>query len=209
MVDVVKQCRTCRASKPLDAFGKHASGKHGIKAVCKACHAEYARARRAPDKLSEDEQRARYTKYQTGPKTCTKCGIEKDRSQFSQTRVGKYGPILMSCCKECARVRALQWFHDNRERALVNQRHRSLSRTYGITIAEYDAMSAAQGHVCAICKQPEARIKDGKVQFLAVDHCHDTGRVRGLLCNNCNRAVGLLKDDVAILRRAVDYLEGR
>lgn len=76
-------------------------------------------------------------------------------------------------------------------------------RRYGLTPAEYEAKLAAQNGGCAICGGINA--KSG--QRLAVDHDHETGQVRGLLCNNCNSAIGKLRDSSATARLAVAYLE--
>jgi len=65
-------------------------------------------------------------------------------------------------------------------------------------------MEQAQGGVCAICGKPEAT---ARTKRLCVDHCHETGKVRGLLCSHCNRAIGLLGDSCAILASAITYLE--
>lgn len=81
-------------------------------------------------------------------------------------------------------------------------------RTFGIDAEEYARMEAAQGGVCAICREPETvTSRNGFVKALAVDHDHDSGAVRGLLCSRCNTAVGLMQDDTARLRAAVAYLE--
>jgi hypothetical protein len=66
-----------------------------------------------------------------------------------------------------------------------------------------------QNWLCVICGEPETSVsvKSGEIRELAIDHCHTHGHARGLLCNNCNRAIGLLKDDPAILRKAADYLD--
>lgn len=77
-----------------------------------------------------------------------------------------------------------------------------LKHKYALSVEDYEYMLADQGHVCAICKCPN---NDGK--RLAVDHDHATGRVRGLLCNPCNLAVGHMKDDPTRLRQAAEYLE--
>lgn len=81
----------------------------------------------------------------------------------------------------------------------------SLSRYFGMTIAEYDALMEKQGGVCAICRGVETH---GTFTHLAVDHCHQTNQVRGLLCNQCNRALGGFRDDPERLRRAIEYLGG-
>lgn len=82
-----------------------------------------------------------------------------------------------------------------------------LKRQYGITVADYNRMFEKQGGVCAICKKPEsARGNHGTARELAVDHCHDTGKVRGLLCTGCNTAIGKLRVSDDTLRNASAYL---
>jgi len=74
--------------------------------------------------------------------------------------------------------------------------------------SDYAIMLEKQGGVCAICKQPETFMhpKAKRVARLAVDHCHDTGKVRGLLCAKCNRGLGYFRHNVAYLRNAEEYL---
>lgn len=79
-------------------------------------------------------------------------------------------------------------------------KERRLRRLYGLSYAEYQEMFAAQEGRCAICGQTQAR-------DLVVDHCHDTGRVRALLCGPCNSAIGLLGEDPERIRRAARYIE--
>lgn len=82
-----------------------------------------------------------------------------------------------------------------------------LKRDFGITVEQYDEMLKGQDSVCAICGKPEtSRNKYRDVQPLAVDHCHTTGKVRALLCSNCNRGLGCFKDDPDLLLKAVSYL---
>lgn len=71
---------------------------------------------------------------------------------------------------------------------------------YGIDVADYERMLEEQGGACYICKQPPAK------RALDIDHDHETGKVRGLLCSNHNRALGLLGDDIMLLLRSVEYL---
>jgi hypothetical protein len=71
----------------------------------------------------------------------------------------------------------------------------------------YDEMLQKQGGVCALCRRPESKLrKDGTPMNLSVDHCHKTGKIRGLLCYRCNVALGFLEDDVETLGRAIKYL---
>lgn len=82
-----------------------------------------------------------------------------------------------------------------------------IKRAYGLTEADYNHMLAAQNGRCAICRELEIeKIKDKVLRF-AVDHNHVTGKVRGLLCRRCNRAIGLLRENTVYIRAAADYLE--
>jgi hypothetical protein len=96
-------------------------------------------------------------------------------------------------CKPCHNARG------RRSKELVGgERTYHLRRRYGITAAEADAMLEAQGGLCAIC---------GAAPAAQVDHDHDTGAVRALLCFNCNGGLGQFRDDPGVLRAAADYVE--
>lgn len=73
-----------------------------------------------------------------------------------------------------------------------------VKRKYGLTPEEYDDMLVKQNGLCAICQKREPKY---------VDHCHDTGVVRGILCPGCNTAIGQFEDDIDIINRAIDYLQ--
>jgi hypothetical protein len=80
-------------------------------------------------------------------------------------------------------------------------------KKYGITAVEYNALLAEQAHRCWICGTEHFDgVREGMDSPLVVDHCHDTGRVRGLLCPKCNMAIGLLGDDPSTAQAAADYL---
>ncbi len=81
-----------------------------------------------------------------------------------------------------------------------------LERNYGITLSQYDSLLKEQSGVCAICKSPPSNNGKRATGRLHVDHNHLTGKIRGLLCSNCNTAMGLLKDNVLILRASIDYI---
>ena len=81
-----------------------------------------------------------------------------------------------------------------------------LKRVYGITLDDYERMHYEQSGLCAICGSEGFLMKECHSIKLVVDHCHATGKVRGLLCHNCNRALGLLKDNVPNLQAAINYL---
>jgi translation initiation factor 2 beta subunit (eIF-2beta)/eIF-5 len=87
-----------------------------------------------------------------------------------------------------------------------NIKNSVLKSMYGITLDDYNKMSENQLHTCAICKEPETAIRNGKKQKLAVDHCHKTGKVRGLLCWKCNTTLGRYGDDLYVWENFVIYL---
>ncbi len=116
---------------------------------------------------------------------------------------------------EANRARARRWKRENPDRARAKQREyidsgqkqiwdreSHLRRKYGITIADYDRMFAAQNGVCAICL--EARPEE---RTLHVDHDHETGAIRGLLCFRCNNAIGSLRENSLIFEAAANYFD--
>jgi len=78
-----------------------------------------------------------------------------------------------------------------------------MMKNYGLDLKDYQKLLEAQNHKCAICGSPPPNNRKTR---LSIDHCHKTGKVRGLLCDRCNRSIGLLKDDVSILKKAIEYL---
>jgi len=140
------------------------------------------------------------------PKKCTECGVFKPRSNF-----GPHGKALggvRSPCKPCeAIMQRLKNKLDPSNTAKIIRRSR-LKTKYGLTIAQYELMLESQGKKCAICETetPGGRCGNAGPVF-AVDHCHATGRIRGLLCNSCNTALGGFKDNQLYLCRAIEYLK--
>ena len=101
-------------------------------------------------------------------------------------------------CKACSTKRERARYANDPDRAY----HNRLQRVFGLTLTEYDERLYRQGGVCLIC---QTTCVTGK--RLAVDHDHDTGRVRGLLCTRCNQGIGLFLDNPLLLRSAATYLE--
>jgi hypothetical protein len=150
-------------------------------------------------------------------KRCSKCKTVKPSSQFYKQKTKKSG--LASHCIECQKkwisanrekINARQrkysaiWYHENKPnkpKKPLEQRRQSILKKYGLTVVEYDEMLRKQNGVCAICGGTNS---DGKGLF--IDHDHKTGRIRGLLCNDCNLGIGRLKDSVGILTKAIGYL---
>lgn len=94
----------------------------------------------------------------------------------------------------------IQWRKDNPEayRSII-MKHR-----YGITLKEYNKLLISQNNVCAICKNGETL--KGRTN-LSVDHCHNSSKVRGLLCDSCNKGLGFFEDSPELLNNALDYLK--
>ncbi len=149
-------------------------------------------------------------------KTCTKCGIEKPLDEFYVLKVGHSGrvnPGHFPECKACSIARAAahnkRTLEDNPDKARADRARwarNSRLRRYGITPKDYDALFAAQDGRCAICGTTEAGAWGG---LLPVDHDHETGDVRGLLCHNCNGGLGQFCDDPDRLLAAAAYLLSR
>jgi Zn-finger nucleic acid-binding protein len=94
-----------------------------------------------------------------------------------------------------------KYYRENKDRIRATAREVDLLRKYGITLAQYDAMLLEQGGVCKTCGGVNA------TKPLFVDHCHTTGKVRGLLCQNCNWALGCVQDNPEILTALIQYLK--
>jgi hypothetical protein len=106
-------------------------------------------------------------------------------------------------CIQCQESEPIFGLPKQIEVSTLEAKGKYLERTYDISLKEYEQLFIEQFGVCAICHKPPTEDKP----FLVVDHDHETGMVRGLLCNNCNIAIGLLKDNADTLRSAVRYIQ--
>ncbi len=161
-------------------------------------------------------------------RTCAICGISQPLTQFSTAPSKPFGKDYR--CKTCAAVKMREWRKNNPEkhREHVSQwrrqnpkkvaeyarnfrqrnpeitADRALRDNYGIPIGTYATMFTDQNGKCGICGTTEPQRINAK--RLAVDHCHDTGRIRGLLCHRCNSGIGYFNHDQKLLQAAIDYL---
>lgn len=136
-------------------------------------------------------------------KECRVCKISKELDEFPVHKKFKDGHN--SVYKECKRVEANKFYSINSESILKKQkkhRRREILRQYKITEIDYAIMLVKQNGLCAICGEPPKKDK-----MLSVDHCHLTGKVRGLLCNRCNFILGLAHDQPSILQASLLYLK--
>lgn len=150
---------------------------------------------------------------------CEKCHLSKRKDDFSLNRRNVDG--INKWCVDCStanaarkrdhykvnpesgRGAAIRWRLKNLDRVTSS----NLTRHYGIGIAEYDRLFEKQSGQCAICKTDKPYSGGERGGRLHVDHCHSTGKVRGLLCSSCNVGLGRFKDSAVLIRTAADYLE--
>ena len=175
-----KQCKKCNNVKLFCEFNKDKGKKDGLMSRCKECIQLYQKEWNG---VNREHRNALSAKYYVENKE--EIIIKKSNS-----------------------------YNTNRDKLLKRQRQKyknnpeyfkniDLKKAYGITLERYSQILSTQNNSCAICKKH----KDNFTKSLAVDHCHLTGKVRGLLCTNCNRALGNLKDSIDSAINAVTYLE--
>lgn len=145
-------------------------------------------------------------------KTCSKCKQQKDLEAFNVRKRSKDGRC--SYCRDCMKDYRLSRIDSERERIRksraenpekwkeYSRKHDRTKRLnkHGLTRESFSQLAKQQDGKCLICQEVPSDI-------LVMDHCHETGKFRGLLCRKCNAAIGQLYDDPELLRRAADYLE--
>ncbi len=192
-------CTKCKEAKPPDQFDKSKRHASGHTAQCKTCRHEVIRqwGKRNAWKNREFSDRPAH-------KVCSKCTIDKPREEFASCASKKDG--LSSRCKRCR----LDSETANRSSPEYRLKTR-LWQLYRLTVPEYEAMLLAQNHCCAICRRrfkpaSEGRKRNGTITLAVnIDHCHSSGKVRGLLCSRCNTRLAAI-EDTAFITNARKYL---
>lgn len=224
IVDGKKLCAKCGETKNCSEYGANKQSPSGLTSYCLTCLAAKARELRATPEGKKrhyestvrwvDKVSASGVAHSDMVKLCLRCREEKPAEQFPKNRRTKHGigTYCLTCAAEVVRERRAtpegQQAHrdsSKRWREANNERHKDNNAIwrYGVEHGTYDAMLAAQEGKCAICKTTEPGVR--LVRF-HIDHCHTTKKIRGLLCEHCNRGLGHFKDDPALMRRAADYL---
>ena len=199
----MRTCTKCGIEQDESCFNRRMS-RHGqpLYAACKKCMVAYGY--RAAEK--------RVVEYVEGAtKVCIRCGEEKALSLYNNNRFHKDGKY--NYCRAC-NAKACSEYHKLKKSGEWTKKC-NIERTHNLTMEDYNNLLAHQNGVCAICKQPETAVFKNtrgkettvKDKLLAVDHCHTTGKIRGLLCSKCNTAIGLLKEDLNLVLAAGVYLE--
>lgn len=204
-----KVCTKCKQELPIILYSKDKTRTDGLSPYCKSCrsaeHVEW-RKRNAERKLQMDRD---YRK-----RNLEKCR-QKER-EYNETHREERNAYFREYYatsetrREKSKESTRNWRKNNPEKVRQRWQSRSyltrldhhLRGKFGITLAEYNDMLEKQDGLCAICGQPPRGQRR-----LGVDHCHETGKVRQLLCHPCNSGMGLLGDNIETLQRAIAYLE--
>lgn len=125
-------------------------------------------------------------------------------------------------CKECNKMSRIKHKSNNPQKFIEWQRNyqrvnydskirwNRLKSVFGVSKEQYELMLKKQNNICAICLSPEtmkSKIGRKRHEFLCVDHCHESRKIRGLLCRKCNGALGGFNDSIELLKAAIDYLK--
>ena len=223
-----KICNRCKESKPLDEFNRNNRNKRdGREAACKSCRKDqriayrerYAEVEIPAEKHCTrckeikplDEFHRSNTKRDGRHVVCKSCirdyGIAR-REQLAGVEI----PAEKHCpkCDQTLPADAFNRWSYGKDGLRVQCRLclqvERVEREYGISHAEVMNMFEAQGRKCAICEIPVVWQESRESTSACIDHCHTEGHVRGILCNHCNRAIGLMYDDPKIAAAAAQYL---
>ena len=152
-------------------------------------------------------------------KTCSTCSTKQSLESFYKDKKSPSG--LRAQCKTCVKLAKRKYFENNRDRELQKLKDwkiknpdkvkaGNIRNLYGLDDIKYKNMIMEQDNCCAICNKSQLEnvvdVRNNKPRDLSVDHNHVTGVIRGLLCYHCNLAVGMLKDQLVIAERLVEYL---
>lgn len=188
----MKICGCCGKTKSIDNFYYHKRGESKRASFCKDCTKELVKEHH---KMCITRNQNIDNPFNLKTKVCRVCGKSKSISEFykDRTRIDSF----RGDCKECASDYSKTSQHKHQK---INRGHR-LKRVFGITLEEYDRLFESQKGVCAICGKP-----DMTGRRLAIDHNHQTGEIRGLLCGMCNVTLGRVQESAELLKRMIEYL---
>ena len=196
----MKTCTKCKIEKDESNFQKRENGKNGLASWCKTCTKIYDDEYHNKNKEKINKRERDY--YQKNKKRLKK--VRHEYVNKNREKLSKNGKIYYQANKEKVREKQREYIKKNPNKT----REMHLKQIYGITSKDYNKILKIQNGVCAICLQPSSsKHQSGKIKNLAIDHDHETGEIRGLLCDNCNRALGMFKDNPQYLENAKKYLQ--
>jgi len=135
-------------------------------------------------------------------RVCKQCSLEQPLEEYHLNKLSAGGrkPVCKTCRNKITREHRAT---HGRTETPEQRRKWQLKAKYGVSLEDYAVLANEQDNKCKICGAGHDK---GQAGFLVVDHCHTTGRVRGLLCSNCNSALGLFRDEEESLKNAIRYL---
>lgn len=137
-------------------------------------------------------------------KSCSKCKQLKPLTDFCK---GDLKDGRRSDCKNCQLIQVKSYRAANPDKVKKWNKTAKVKLFYGLTLEKYEELEKLQNGLCAVCGLSNSQKLYNRSVSLHIDHNHETGKIRGLLCHKCNTALGLANDDPTILRKLVDYLE--
>lgn len=222
--EVRKVCKFCNESKALEDFYSIEKSKNRLSCKCKKCYSASAKKRD-----HEKWDNAKIIEYPANTlKECIGCHKNLSLDNFNNKKRGRFHKS--NYCKTCTQVQSRKYQEENKEKLKektniyrklnkekiaerqkeIYQKNKDtsfktyrLKSKYNLSIEDYNEMEKSQNFCCMICKKEKSLLKGG----LVVDHCHETGKVRSLLCWKCNVGIGSFFDNSTALKQAAEYIE--
>jgi hypothetical protein len=209
-VSGTKRCKKCGIVKDASEFTPYSENSDGLRGSCRSCvndgRTEWRRQN--PEKVKASTKRnykyIRTTVDEPEPRItnegqrCCKCRVRKPLSDFTTDNSSING--LSHRCNTCANAHQRSWAERNPERSQKLRRVGHRRRAFGLSPEDIERMLDTQDGECVICGKSFLEVK------IYVDHCHTTGIVRGLLCQQCNCGIGFLRDSLELVANAWRYL---
>ena len=147
-----------------------------------------------PNTANEYDKKYSHERINDGNVFCYKCKLTKTINEFRKCDLN----VRYCLCKQC-----------HKQYRIIQEKKAALKRKYNLSLEEYEIMKLNQNYLCKICGKPETKTHNASNTLidLSVDHCHETGKIRGLLCSSCNIGIGYLKHSSELLRKAAIYMD--
>lgn len=212
MFEIIKTCKKHGVLTSQDVVFR----KTRKTSDCKHCSREW----RTQDRLKNPEKykahRAKFINIIRSPDTkeikCSHCKNILEINNFSKCEISSRYPYCTKCRSLSSRISKLknrETYEKYKINIRIKQREKYLIKKYGLNLEQYKKIHDDQNGLCKICHNPETSLQpNGKeIKDLCVDHCHKTGKVRGLLCHSCNAGIGHFGDSIEKLKSAISYLK--